>query len=238
MVGAGDVGRLPRSAASSFSAQRRGARRTAAVVDEDDRRACARGSARAARGRSRARSSARRRPRRRSVEPSGVERRSARLVRLAPCPRPGRRSRGRAACARPASTIAHGRAAAPTRKRATSSSGRCVADSPIRCGRVPARARSRSSVSARCAPRLVAATAWISSTITALDAAQHLARLRGQHQVERLGRRDQDVRRRAQHRARARAAACRRCGWRPIAELLGAPGSMPRSGARRLRSMS
>ena len=33
-----------------------------------------------------------------------------------------------------------------------------------------------------------------------LDAAQHLARLRGEHQVERLGRRDQDVRRRAAHR--------------------------------------
>ena len=40
-----------------------------------------------------------------------------------------------------------------------------------------------------------------------LDAAQHLARLRGEHQVERLRRGDQDVRRRAAHR---RAVALRR----------------------------
>ena len=93
-------------------------------------------------------------------------------------------------------------------KRATSSSGRCVAESPIRCsGRPSSCASSRSSVSARCAPRLVAATAWISSTITASTSREDLARLRGQHQVERLGRRDQDVGRRAQHR---RALAGRR----------------------------
>ena len=44
--------------------------------------------------------------------------------------------------------------------------GRCVADSPIRCGRLSESASSRSSVSMRCAPRLSRATAWISSTMT------------------------------------------------------------------------
>ncbi len=69
----------------------------------------------------------------------------------------------------PASTIVTGLgpwAVAPPRKRAISSSGRWVADSPIRCGGVSVIASRRSSESARCAPRLVAATAWISSTIT------------------------------------------------------------------------
>ena len=54
----------------------------------------------------------------------------------------------------------------PTRKRPTSSSGFCVALSPIRCTSRSATSASRSSVIARCAPRLVCATAWISSTIT------------------------------------------------------------------------
>jgi hypothetical protein len=69
----------------------------------------------------------------------------------------------------PASTIRQVREG-PTMKRPTSSSGFCVADSPIRCGSRPCSsitsALSRSSVSAMCAPRLVEATAWISSTIT------------------------------------------------------------------------
>ena len=78
--------------------------------------------------------------------------------------------------------------------------------------RVPPACSSRSSVSARWAPRLVRATAWISSTITALGVGEELARPRGQHQVERLRRRDQDVGRLAQHRLRAPSAACRRCG--------------------------
>ena len=54
----------------------------------------------------------------------------------------------------------------PPRKRATSSSGRCVADRPMRCGGVVVISSSRSSDSARWAPRLVGARAWISSTIT------------------------------------------------------------------------
>ena len=69
----------------------------------------------------------------------------------------------------PASTTVTGRGPAPSwppRKRAISSSGRCVAESPIRCGGASVSASSRSSESARCAPRFVAASAWISSTIT------------------------------------------------------------------------
>ena len=51
------------------------------------------------------------------------------------------------------------------------SSGRWVAESPIRCGSSPpspvTRCESRSRVRARCEPRFDWATAWISSTITA-----------------------------------------------------------------------
>ena len=64
----------------------------------------------------------------------------------------------------PALTIAT--SLAPPRNRATSSNGRCVAESPIRCGSALVRAHSRSRLRARCDPRLVAATEWISSTIS------------------------------------------------------------------------
>ncbi len=72
----------------------------------------------------------------------------------------------------PASTIAAGRgrpSEKPASRRATSSSGRCVALSPMRCngGACPGlRASRRSSDSARWAPRLVETRAWISSTMT------------------------------------------------------------------------
>ena len=77
----------------------------------------------------------------------------------------------------PVSTIRQLRCG-PTRNRPISSSGFCVADRPIRCicspvhapgrsvGSSSRSAVSRSSVSARWLPRLVPATAWISSTIT------------------------------------------------------------------------
>ena len=110
----------------------------------------------------------------------------------------------------PASTIVTGRGAVasvwPPRKRAISSSGRCVADSPMRCGGASAIASSRSSDSARCAPRLVGASAWISSTITVSTLRSDLARLRREHQVERLGRGDEDVGRGARERAGAPCA--------------------------------
>ena len=58
------------------------------------------------------------------------------------------------------------RAGAPTRNRAISSIGFCVADSPMRTGGFGVSAASRSSDSARWLPRLLPASAWISSTIT------------------------------------------------------------------------
>ena len=100
---------------------------------------------------------------------------------------------------RPASTISTSRS--PPTKRATSSSGRCVAESAIRCTSRSQSASSRSRVSARCEPRFVAATACTSSTITASTRAQDLARVRRrQDQEQALRRRDQDVGRPAQHR--------------------------------------
>ena len=54
----------------------------------------------------------------------------------------------------------------PARNRATSSIGRTVAESPIRWAGRSSSSSSRSRDTARCAPRLVAATAWTSSTIT------------------------------------------------------------------------
>ena len=81
----------------------------------------------------------------------------------------------------------------PPRNCATSSSGRTVADSPMRCSVRPVSVSSRSSDSARCAPRLVGASAWISSTMTVSTLAQRVACARRQQQVQRFRRRDQDV---------------------------------------------
>src|SRR6059058_2481366 len=64
----------------------------------------------------------------------------------------------------PSSTIVHG--AFAVRYRATSSIGFCVADNPSRRSGASAICCNRSSVSARCAPRRVPITAWISSTMT------------------------------------------------------------------------
>ena len=55
--------------------------------------------------------------------------------------------------------------AAPARNWATSSLGSTVADRPIRWAGLGNSASSRSSDTARCAPRLVPATAWTSSTM-------------------------------------------------------------------------
>ncbi len=75
----------------------------------------------------------------------------------------------------PASTMVTGRARGgppgagsiwPPRKRAISSSGRWVADRPMRWNGRSALASRRSSESARWAPRLVGARAWISSMMT------------------------------------------------------------------------
>jgi len=70
----------------------------------------------------------------------------------------------------PASTMSTGRrrplSSQPTRKRPTSSSGRTAAESPTRWKSAPVRRRTRSSESARCEPRFVPATAWISPSMT------------------------------------------------------------------------
>ena len=162
------------------------------------------------------------------LEQLRVDRRPDRLARrlLPPCERieldvrsaparpstpPARGSSGRAACARRcrrSCTSAWGRPGSGRPPRAGSAwrTGRSAG----RRGR-PASA-SRSSVSARCAPRLVCATAWISSRITCSVPSKIFARLAGEHQVQRLRRGDQDVRRVPDHVAAAPSAACRRCG--------------------------
>ncbi len=61
--------------------------------------------------------------------------------------------------------------ACPDRNRATSSGGRTVADSPMRCAGMAKSWSSRSSDRARCAPRLVPATACTSSTMTVCTSA-------------------------------------------------------------------
>jgi hypothetical protein len=106
------------------------------------------------------------------------------------------------------------------RNLATSSIGFWVAESPMRWSLRPQTWSRRSSDSARCAPRRDWSTAWISSTITARGALQDLARARGgEQQVERLGRGDENMRRRAQHRGalglRRVAASHRRGDFRP-----------------------
>ena len=75
----------------------------------------------------------------------------------------------------PASTISTGRhvndpsslCERPPRNREISSKGRCVADRPMRCTGRPMSSSSRSRLSDIWAPRLVPATEWISSMITA-----------------------------------------------------------------------
>ncbi|CSH52177.1 Uncharacterised protein [Shigella sonnei] len=54
----------------------------------------------------------------------------------------------------------------PPRNAATSLAERTVAERPIRCAEVWSSASSRSRLNARCAPRLLPATAWTSSIIT------------------------------------------------------------------------
>ena len=85
----------------------------------------------------------------------------------------------------PESTIAHRgvpsglsrSSPAPTSRRATAEIGCTVADRPTRCTGSSATCASRSSVRARCEPRLFPATEWISSTIT-VRALRSMDRLR------------------------------------------------------------
>jgi hypothetical protein len=175
-----------------------GARRSASAtgVAEDDRRAVGRGSARGSRGRCSARSTSvvRSTPAVAGPVSSTFTSPSVDMSSIG-------MTTSTSSCLRmPASTIVTGRGAAgfrtskPPRNSATSSSGRCVADSPMRwIGGFPSvTSSSRSRVSIRWAPRLVVAIAWISSMITVSTPAGS-PRRRGEHQVQRLGRRDQQV---------------------------------------------
>ncbi len=120
------------------------------------------------------------------------------------------RSSGRVA---PTSTIV-ARRVGPTMKRATSSSGRCVAESPIRCRLRAAELRLQPLD----AQREVRAALGARDGVDLVEdhgphVGEDLAGLRGQHQVQRLGRGDQDVRGVAQHRgtlARRRVAGADR----------------------------
>ena len=97
----------------------------------------------------------------------------------------------------------------PPSRRAISSSGRCVAESPMRWSgrrRAARSASSRSSERKRCAPRLVGDHRVDLVDDHRLDRREDGPRARRQQQVERLRRRDQDVRRRrGAIRARSRA---------------------------------
>jgi hypothetical protein len=132
--------------------------------------------------------------------------------------------------------------AAPPRNRAVSSIGRTVADSPMRCAGRGSSASSRSSESARCAPRLVAQTACTSSTIT-------VSTPRSDSRAEDVSSRYSDsgvvMRMSGGRLANARRSSA---GVSPVrmATVMSGGGSpsrcaacrMPLSGARRLRSTS
>ena len=193
----------------------------AAGVDEDQRRAVLRGSARAARGWIAGQIELRT-----SGSPAAAPRMTSsssvldRPCRARPCPRPARRSARSSGLRTPASTIVTGRGSPSRSSCAAEEAGHLVERALRRRqadaldGGLPAHSRSRrSSDSARWAPRLVPATAWISSTITCSTDAQDLARLRREHQVQRLGRGDQDVGRVAGDVAPVGLRACRRCAW-------------------------
>ena len=132
------------------------------------------------------------------------------------------RARDRAARRWPESTIVQStagcRVPAPTRKRATSSIGFCVADRPMRSRRSAAQRVSRSSDRARWLPRLFGATRVDLVDDDGPRGRQHVAAGFGAEQdVERFRRRHEDVRRPAAH---ALALAGRRvAGAHPGADL-------------------
>ena len=137
------------------------------------------------------------------------------------------------------------------RRRGTGRSSRAAAgwrDRPIRCGGAAPRGRRRrrsrrSRVSARCAPRFVPAIAWTSSTITCSTPRRTSRACAREHQVERLGRRDQDVRRVAGDLAAVLGGrVAGPAGDRDLAararRAAAAARAIPASGARRFRSTS
>ena len=183
----------------------------AAVVDEDDRRAV--------RSHELEQRRVDRRPDRRaprsvpaSNSPVGRTGCETRRQPARACPRAGRRPRGRAPSRRRRRRARSGgrprRSGRSPRAVAASPRGRCAGAAVAEHARA-ARPRARGARRASCP-----ATACTSSTISVSTRAQQLARLRGEQQEERLGRRDQDVGRPSRASPRAPSAACRRCGRR------------------------
>ena len=131
----------------------------------------------------------------------------------------------------------------PPRKRATSSTGRTVADRPMRCA-----GRSRRRVEPLEREREVGAALGAGDGVHLvddhrLDAAQRLAGRRGEQQEQRLGRGDQDVGRARGRRRGARRPGCRRSASDLDVGLGQRRAARPRAGcrpagARRLRSTS
>ncbi len=103
------------------------------------------------------------------------------------------------------------RARLPPRNRATSSSGRTVALSPIRWAGRSSSASSRSRRDREVGAALGAGHRVHLVDDHRLDAAQALASLAGEHQEQRLGRGDQDVRRLGSRACGGRPPGCRRC---------------------------
>ena len=132
--------------------------------------------------------------------------------------------------------------ACPPRKSAISSRFRCVADRPMRWLGRSVIAASRSSVSARCAPRLVETRAWISSTMT-------VSMARSRSRAFEVSSRNSDSGVVMRMSAGARWNAVRSAAgvspvrmatagtWR-AAPVAAATWAMPARGARRLRSTS
>jgi hypothetical protein len=116
--------------------------------------------------------------------------------------------------------------------RPTSSSGFCVALRPMRWIGWDELSSSRSRVSARCEPRLVAATAWISSTMTVSTSVS--ASLACEVSIRYS---DSGVVMRMSGGVRRMAI---RSFWlvSPVRTATVTSAPTPRSGARRLRSMS
>ena len=130
----------------------------------------------------------------------------------------------------------------PARKRSTSLTGLTVADNPMRCAGESSNASSRSSVTARCAPRFVPATAWISSTMTYSTPRRRsralLVRRRNRDSgvvMRTSAERDENARRSVGVVSPERTATPRSGSSRPRRVLA---CLMPTSGERRLRSTS
>ena len=167
--------------------------------------------------------------------PSGIAR-SGRPSRLGQAVRDGRARRVRCSSRGTEERWRRPGTARPRPAAAAWPRGRCAA--ALR----PARCSSRSRESARCAPRFVGTSAWISSTMTVSTLRSASRALRGEQEVEGLGSGDQDVRRlalEARALARRRVSGADRDGGQAWASpRAAAKFATPMIGARRLRSTS